>query len=89
MKDSGNSIGANTPEHYYTRSRAAYQVNRSTDTLKRWHKNGLCIPSASMQAGKLTVWLYSDDDIKRLREVARNQKPGRKTNKGVSDGSTV
>lgn len=78
MKDMGNSIGAITPECYYTRSRAARKINRSPDTLKRWHKAGLCVPSSSMKAGQLTVWLYSDEDIKQLREVARLQKPGRK-----------
>jgi len=31
-----------------------------------------------MQAGKLRVWLYTDDDMMKLREVARRQKPGRK-----------
>lgn len=78
MKDSGNSIGANVPERTYTRSKAAWQVNRSPDTLKRWHRLGLVVPSQRMQAGKLNVWLYTDDDIKRLREFARMQKPGRK-----------
>jgi len=76
--DAGNSIGAKTPDSWYTRSRAARLVNRSPDTLKRWHKSGLCIPSGNMSAGKLKVWLYSDGDIQALKEVARNQKPGRK-----------
>lgn len=78
MKDTGNSIGAITPDRMHTRSRAAYLVNRSPDTLKRWHRTGICIPSDSMQAGKLKVWLYTDDDIKRLKETALTQKPGRK-----------
>lgn len=78
MKDMGNSIGSITPDRMHTRSRAAYLVNRSPDTLKRWHRMGICVPSSSMQAGKLKVWLYSEDDIKRLKEVAQKQKPGRK-----------
>ncbi len=78
MKDTGNSIGANTPEHTYTRSRAAYQLNRSVSTLIRWHKQGLYVPSASMQSGKLKVWLYTEADIAALKTLSRAQKPGRK-----------
>ena len=78
MKDTGNTIGGNIPDNTYTRAGAAYMVSRSTDTLKRWHRSGLCVPSQSMQAGQLTVWLYTNDDIRKLREVARRQKPGRK-----------
>lgn len=82
MKDTGNSIGAITPENMHTRSKAAWLVNRSPDTLKRWHRQGLCVPSGSMQAGQLKVWLYSDTDIHRLKEIAKSQKPGRKKSGG-------
>ena len=78
MKDTGNSIGANVPERTYTRTRAAYQVNRSVSTIVRWHKEGLYAPSESMQSGKLKVWLYTDADIVALKQIARVQKPGRK-----------
>jgi DNA-binding transcriptional MerR regulator len=78
MMDAGNSIGAKAPDNWYTRSRAARLINRSPDTLKRWHKSGLFIPSGNMSAGKLKVWLYSDSDIQTLKEVAQKQKPGRK-----------
>ena len=74
----GNSIGLKTPANAYTRAKAAKKVNRSPDTLKRWHKQGIAVPSQRMQAGKLTVWLYSDADMRALRKVARTQKPGRK-----------
>jgi DNA-binding transcriptional MerR regulator len=78
VKEIGNSIGRRAPDNTHTRVAAAYLVGRSVDTLKRWHKQGLCVPSQSMQAGKLRVWLYTDDDMMKLREVARKQKPGRK-----------
>ena len=78
MNENGNSIGRRAPANTHTRVAAAYLVGRSVDTLKRWHKQGLCVPSASMQAGKLRVWLYTDEDMLKLREVARRQKPGRK-----------
>jgi DNA-binding transcriptional MerR regulator len=73
----GNSIGAKAPEHAYTRTTAAKLVKRSPDTLKRWHKQGICVPSTNMKAGKLTVWLYTEDDLLTLRELAKTQKPGR------------
>lgn len=85
MKDTGNSIGANVPERTYTRTRAAYLVNRSVSTIVRWHKEGLYVPSASMQSGKLKVWLYTDDDISALKQIARAQKPGRKPKARSSD----
>jgi len=78
MKDNGNGIGRKAPDNTYTASGAAYLVNRSPDTVRRWHRQGLCVPSKSMKAGQLTVWLYTLDDIKKLREVARTQRPGRK-----------
>lgn len=74
----GNSIGRRTPANTHTRVAAAYLVGRSVDTLKRWHKQGLVTPSQSMQAGKLRVWLYTDDDMMKLRDVAKRQRPGRK-----------
>ena len=77
MKDTGNNIGKNAPENTVTTSGAAYLVNRSPDTIRRWKRQGLCVPSESMQSGQLTVWLYTHEDIKRLREIARTQKPGR------------
>lgn len=78
MNESGNSIGRRTPANMHTRVAAAYLVGRSVDTLKRWQKQGLVVPSQSMQAGKLRVWLYTDDDMMKLRDVAKRQKPGRK-----------
>lgn len=78
MKDNGNGIGRMAPDNTVTASGAAYLVNRSVDTIRRWHRKGLCVPSQSMKAGQLTVWLYTPEDIKKLRDVARQQKPGRK-----------
>lgn len=73
----GNSIGMNIPGHHYTRAAAAKSVNRSADTLKRWQKSGIAVPSSKMKAGQLTVWLYTDEDMNNLRAVAKSQKPGR------------
>ena len=73
----GNGIGARTPDNMYTRSTAAFLVGRSPDTLKRWHKAGWCIPSEKMKAGQLTVFLYTNEDMLRLKELARTKHSGR------------
>lgn len=82
MKPSGDSIGKLTPDNLHTRKQAAHLVGRSVDTLKRWQKIGACVPSESMKAGSITVWLYTDEDIRKLIERAKTQRPGRKK-KGV------
>ena len=78
MKDIGNNIGKSAPDGTYTTSGAAYVVNRSPDTLRRWRRQGLCVPSQKMQAGQVSVFLYTAEDIEKLRLIARSQKPGRK-----------
>lgn len=79
----GSSIGAIAPDKMYTRVQAARIIGRSPDTLKRWQKKGLALPSVRMKAGQLLVWLYTDDDIEILKHVASTCKPGRKP-KGVA-----
>lgn len=86
-RETGNGIGRQTPPHRHTRVAAAHLTGRSVDTLKRWHKKGLMVPSDYMQAGKLKVWLYTDEDILRLRKVASSQRPGRKPKKPDSPGT--
>lgn len=62
----------------YTVKEAAGLVGKSPDTLTRWRKTGTYEPSESIKAGSLTVWLYTDDDIDRMRRLAKTMKPGRK-----------
>jgi hypothetical protein len=52
-------------------------IGRSRDTLRRWRISEEFVPSFKMDAGELEVWLYSDDDIERLRKFAATKKPGR------------
>ena len=63
MSSSNNIV---PPKGKYTRRMAAEEIGRSSDTLRRWQREGLCEPSSSMQAGQLTVWLYTKRDLKRL-----------------------
>jgi DNA-binding transcriptional MerR regulator len=78
MKMIGNGIGIKAPEGMHVRTDAARLIGRSPDTLKRWHQQGIAIPSECMQAGKLRVWLYTAEDIEHLKEIAASQRPGRK-----------
>lgn len=75
MSSSNNIV---PPKGKYTRRMAAEEIGRSSDTLRRWQREGLCEPSSSMQAGQLTVWLYTKRDLKRLEKIAASQRPGRK-----------
>lgn len=75
---SGNGIGAITPPEWFTRSKASKRIGRSIDTLKRWQKLDILIPSGNMPVGKLIVWLYSEEDIQKGMLIKDEQKPGRK-----------
>ena len=76
-----NGVISRVPDGYHTRSQAAALIGKSRDTLKRWHNNGTYEATEYMEAGKLQVWLYSDDDISKLKEIAENISPGRRYQK--------
>lgn len=71
----GNSIGTKVPDGYHTRSKAAVLIGRHPDTLRKWRKEGMLIPSAWMKAGKLKVFLYDDEDIAEGKRIARGEIP--------------
>lgn len=62
----------------YTVSDAADIVGRDQDTLRRWRRLGVLVPSDSRTFGKLKVGLYTDDDIKTMKHLAKTLKPGRR-----------
>lgn len=82
----GNGIGGMVPDGWYTRADAARQVGRDPDRLKTWHRKFLAgdksfevaAPSGHMMAGALKVWLYSDEDIEKMKTWVATQRPGRK-----------
>lgn len=63
----------------YTVKQAAQMIGRDADTLRRWKRSGTLIPSDHEKFGKTVVPLYTDDDIKVGREIAKSIKPGRKS----------
>lgn len=66
-----------TPTRYAVKE-AAELVGKSPDTLVRWRRTGLYVPSDQMRVGKLTVYLYTDRDIENMKRLARTIRPGRR-----------
>lgn len=65
------------PDGWYARSTAAALIGRSKDTLKRWQREGTYEPSGYIVKGELTIWLYSDEDIEAMQDIAGSMKAGR------------
>lgn len=61
----------------YLVSEAAALVGRSKNTLIKWRKRGICVPSETMRFGETTVFLYTDRDIANMRALTSQLKPGR------------
>lgn len=68
-------------EHFYTVKETALRVGVSPDTIIRWRKLGLYKPSYKKTMGQLTVYLYDDSDVEKMRVVAAHTKPGPKPKK--------
>src|SRR3954464_1577481 len=62
----------------YTIAQAARLVGKDADTLRRWRRLRIYVPSESRQFGHLLVALYTDDDIRAMRKIAKEIRPGRK-----------
>lgn len=68
---------------YYTISQVATMVGRDPDTIRRWQKaNAALKPTHQMPLGEdqstgQYVWLYTDADVRRLREYAATLRVGR------------
>jgi hypothetical protein len=63
----------------YTVSVAAEMVGKSADTLTRWRKLGYVnAPSQQIDFEKQTVYLYTDEDIRELKEFAKSMYQGRR-----------
>ena len=75
------SVRAMTPP-MYTTSQAAELVGRSRDTLKRWRDGGIYKPSDKRKFGKISVNLYSNEDIVAMRKIVRTIHPGPKAEVG-------
>lgn len=67
------------PEGYLTRGQVALEIGKSKDTIKRWHISGRFVATHTVRRGKHTVFLYDQDDLKVLKQLARTVRPGRQT----------
>lgn len=74
----GASIAQSVPDGWHLVSDAGELVGRSADTLRKYRRDQIFVPSGYMMAGTLKCYLYSDEDIKALKELIPKIKPGRK-----------
>lgn len=63
----------------FTAAQAAAIIERPVDTVRRWHSDGHVVPSLTHKFGKLTVHLYTPDDIVSLQRMAEETYPGKRT----------
>ena len=84
----GGSLADSVPDGWHMISRASELVGRDKDTLRAWHKNGVYEPSGYCLRGKLTIWLYSDDDIMNMQRLADTRKAGRPPKEVTDEGSS-
>jgi hypothetical protein len=62
----------------FTTKTVAETLGVSTMTVTRWRKAGLVRP-IPFHHGKVTVYVFSTDDIKVMREVQKHLRPGRRS----------
>lgn len=60
----------------HTVTEAAELVGKSVDTLLRWRRTGVFVPSRVYQAGSIQVPVYTGADIEAMRRI--HLKPGRR-----------
>lgn len=65
------------PDHYTT-SEVADIVGRSKGCILRWRKDGILEPSHYMESGTTVIWLYTEDDLAKAKQIVRTMHPGRK-----------
>lgn len=66
------------PEGMYTRGQVATKIGKSRDTIRRWHENGTYRSTHQQKFGAVSVWLYTDEDVQAMKQIARRITPGRK-----------
>lgn len=69
----GTAIRQMTPPRY-TAKEVAEILGKSEDTIIRWRRDKIYVPKEQATFGKITVWLYSDEDIAKMSDLGR--RPG-------------
>ena len=75
----------------FTTTDVAKAVGRSVPTIVRWRRQGLFVPTEVQRFGKTDVYLYSEADLRAMKQLAAQQKPGRKamSQQGVTTPTSV
>ena len=58
----------------------AANVGRSHSTIKRWRREGRIAPAHYVDQGSTRIWLYSEENLAAVKQVAAVTRPGRKRN---------
>jgi len=74
----GYGISNKAPNGYYTASEVAKQVGRSSSSIKRLRAQGIFVPKKTKNFGATKVYLYSDKDVEKLRQILTALRPGPK-----------
>lgn len=61
-----------------TVSQAAAECGKSADTLRRWRRTGFFVPSLSHMMGEVEIFLYTEDDMRRLGDIVGKTERGRR-----------
>lgn len=72
------TVNGGIPDGYYSRGQAAAMIGKSRDTLKIWARHKVFVPRYFMNMGRVPFSLYSEEDIKQLKQIAATRRPGRK-----------
>lgn len=64
------------PDTYFA-SEIATAIGRSDSTVKRWRKQGVLLPTFRATVSDVHVWLYSEADLKKAKELASTLHAGR------------
>ena len=73
------------PEGWLTRRQAARAIGRSYDTIARWERKGIYVPSRCVLVGRLTISLYSAADVKQMKRIALGMRSPRQSRKAHDD----
>lgn len=65
----GGALGRGWGRDEYPTSEVARITGISMDTLRRWRKDGVLVPSKTVKRGALTIYLYTGFDLYRIGTV--------------------
>lgn len=61
-------------------------IGRSHSTIRRWRRENRIVPTHYVDQGATRIWLYTEENVQRVREIASEIRPGRKKNAPAPQG---